>query len=304
MRITLGMLTGRIRTNLAADTQRLLEAQDRASSGKRIHRPSDDVPGVGRAISLRSALASVEQFDRNSGIAGNLLSVANDALNSVVARLQDVRSLALTAASSTINDEARVGITTRLDTIAVELQSVANTQYLGRYVFSGSLSNTEAVVANGAGSPPYIFQGDNSGFEIQVAPGTFMTANVTADMVLNMGGVAIPGSPDVFSTLETLKSNIMAGDAQAVSDQIAEIDAQLRNAVAIRSQIGGRVRRLESTNDALLDSKLKIQDLLSKTEDADLAEAVLDLRTRETVYQAALSAASRVLDISLANMWK
>ena len=304
MRITLGMMTGRIRANLAADTQRLIEAQDRASSGKRIHRPSDDVPGVGRAISLRSVLASVDQFDRNSNIAGNLLSVTNDALNSVVTRLQDVRRLALTAASSSINNEARVAIAAQLDTIGVELQSVANTQYLGRYVFSGSLSNTEAVVPNGAGSPPYIFQGDNAGFDIQVAPGTSATANVTADMILNMGGVAVPASPDVFSTLQALKNNILAGDVDAVSGQLAEIDAELGNVVAVRSQIGGRIRRLESTNEALLDSKLKIMDLLSKTEDADLVEAMLDLRTRENVYQAALGAAARIMDISLANMWK
>ncbi|MHB1190775.1 MAG: flagellin, partial [Armatimonadota bacterium] len=78
----------------------------------------------------------------------------------------------------------------------------------------------------------------------------------------------------------------------------------LNNVIAVRSQMGGRLNRLESTNNMLLDLKLSMSNLLSETEDADLAEAILDLRTQENVYQAAAATAGRVLDISLVNYLK
>jgi len=61
------------------------------------------------------------------------------------------------------------------------------------------------------------------------------------------------------------------------------------------------LNRLEATTEALLDSKLIMADLLSKTEDIDFAEALVELRTRENIYQAAIATSSRILQLSLAD---
>jgi len=297
------MLTDRIRVNLMASSERLLEAQDKASSGKRIHRPSDDVPGTARSIDLRSVLASVEQFTRNSGIAASHLSVTSSALDQIVSKLQNVRSLALQAASSAGSEEARSAITSQLTRISAELVGISETQHLGGYIFSGSQTKTPPLAA-APGMPPYTYQGDGSQFNIQVSPGTYITTNVTADMVFNLGGAAVADTADVFEMIEILKENVAAGDVQAISDQLAEIDANLNNVIAIRSHVGGRLARLESTDQGLLDCKVRVSELLSKTEDADLAEAVLELKTQENIYQAAVATASRILGISLVDFFK
>ena len=304
MRITLGMLTNQVRLNLRSSAERLLEAQDRASSGKRIRRPSDDVPGVGRAIGLRSALASIEQFGRNSDVASSQLALTSTALDSAVTAVQDARRLALSAASSTLTEEARDAIAAQLDTIMEQLVATANTQHLGKYIFAGGLSETKPIVPNAAGGPPYSYQGDAGRFAVQVSPGVYITANVTGDVVFNMGGAGAPGAPDVFAVVQTLKEKVLAGDVEQISAQITEIDANLNNLIAVRSQVGGRLSRLESSKEALADSKVKAMDLLSKTEDADLTEAIVELQTRQNVYQAAIATASRILQISLADFLK
>ena len=298
MRVTLTMLTDRIRANLMNNSVRLLEAQERAASGKRVRRPSDDVAAAGRAISLRAAIASIDQYDRNSTVVETQLSITTGALGSVVSKLQDVRSLAIRGASAALSTEARLGIATELDLIYAELAAVADTQSLGRYIFSGSKSDVGPLSATG-GDPPYTYQGNTDAFSVQVAPGTFLAANVTGDAVFNLGGAAIPGKADVFATIQTLKEHVLAGDVTAISADLANIDANLGNVTAIRSLVGARLNRLESTNEVLLDSKIQLMDLLSKTEDADLADAVLELRTRENVYQAAIATANRVLEMSL-----
>ncbi len=301
MRITLGMLTDRVRTNLLASSERLMEAHEVASSGKRIQRPSDDIAGTSRSITLRSALASIEQFDRNAGLASSHLAMTSSALDTVVSALQEVRLRALEAANSIMTDEAWTATATQLDRITQDIVGAANTQHLERYIFSGSLSDTKPIIENVAGPPPYIYQGDGEQFSIRVGPETSIPVSVTGDMVFNMGGAAVPTSPDVFSTIEALKEKVLARDVTGISDQIADIDANMNNVIAIRSQVGARLNRLETSNDMLLDSKLDVAGLLSQTEDADLAEAIVELRTRENVYEAAIATASRILEISLAD---
>jgi len=227
--------------------------------------------------------------------------MTSSALDTVVSALQEVRLRALQAANSIMTDEAWTAIATQLDRITQDIVGAANRQHLGRYIFSGSLSDTKPIIENVAGPPPYIYQGNGDQFTIRVGPETSIPVSVTGDMVFNMGGAAVPTSPDVFSTIEALKEKVLARDVTGISDQIADIDANMNNVIAIRSQVGARLNRLETSNEMLLDSKLDVAELLSQTEDADLVEAIVELRMRENVYEAAIATAGRILEISLAD---
>jgi flagellar hook-associated protein 3 FlgL len=293
MRITLGMITNGIRNSINENAQSLLDAQNRASSGKRIQRPSDDVPGTGRSLGLRSALSAIDQFDRNSATAKGVLSATSDALTGIANSLQKVRALQMTNGTSALNSEGRTLIASQLKDIEADLANIANTKYLGRYLFSGNLTDTQAVTVDGAGA--YVYQGDAANFSIQIAPGVQVVANTTADQVLNMGGVARAGVPDVFQTIESLRTQVLAGNVQAVSDKLADVDELLANVTGIRSQLGGRINRLDSSTTALQDTKLKLTERLSSTEDVDIAESIVDLQTRQNVYQAALGVAGKIL---------
>lgn len=304
MRLTLGMVAETVRINLMTSSEALLKAQDRASSGKRIRLPSDDVVGTGRALGLRSSIASIEQYTRNTDIARNRLSITCSALDSIVSAIRAVRSLAMTSANASITDEAKMAVAAQLDHVSSEIADLANTQCLGKYIFAGSLSDKPPIISNPAGQPPYIYQGNSNQLFIRVGPGISIPAGVTGDMVLNMGSIAVPSSPDIFETIRLLKEEVLAGDCKAISARIADIDALLDNAIAVRSKAGASLSRLEATNEALLNSKVTMSELLSKTEDADLAEAIVDLRTRENVYQAAIATAGRIMNLTLADFLK
>ena len=58
---------------------------------------------------------------------------------------------------------------------------------------------------------------------------------------------------------------------------------------------------LELKENLYLDLKDTIQENLSDTEDADLLEVATRLKARETAYQAALAATSKVMQLSLVN---
>lgn len=300
MRITFNLLTERIKYSLADGADRLYAAQDKVTTGKRINRPSDDVPGIGRCLTYRSAISAIEQFERNSNIATSQLATTSSTLDSIVSQLQKVREKALEAGKVTSVEE-REAIVDELDSISKQLAGTANTQHLGKYIFAGNLSDTEPMIENPGGDPPYTFVGDANQFTVQVGPGVYIPTTVTGDKVFNIGSVAISDAPDVFTTIKQLKDLILAGDVTGISDHLTAITDNLDNVTAIRSQVGARLRQTESNQDSLADSKLRVQDLLSKTEDADYAEAIIDLKNRENIYQAAIAMAGRIIQTSLAD---
>jgi flagellar hook-associated protein 3 FlgL len=255
---------------------------------------------MGRALNLRSVLSSIDQFTRNSGVARDQLTVTSSALDNVVSSLQELRRLALSGGSASLTDEARTSIAAQVRSVGETMASTGNTRHMGKYIFSGSLSDTQPIIEN-AGVPPYLYQGNDDKLNVRIGMGMYATANVTADRIFNIGGVAVPTSPDVFTVVEEVATAVQNGDVSGLSSLLTDIDANLNNAIAVRSQVGEQLQRLESTETALADAKMSTTELLSQTEDADLAEALIALSTRQNVYQAAISTASRLLSISLSD---
>ena len=301
MRVTMSMLSERVRSNLIAASDQLLRAQNMATTGKRISTPSDDPIGTGKSLSLRSALASIDQYGRNIDVAQSQLTVTSAALDSVVSSIQQLRTWAVSAASDAKTPEALANLAVQIEQVGKTLANTGNTLHMGKYIFSGSLSNTQPIIENGAGTPPYIYQGDSNQLTIRIGPGSSVPASVTGNAVFNMGSVSVPGAPDIFTTIQNLRDAVLAGNVTAMSAELTNIDKNLSNAISINSQVGEKLRRLDLSSDGLADSKLNVSELLSKNEDADMAEALVALRVRENVYQAAISTAGRLLDISLAD---
>ncbi len=66
-----------------------------------------------------------------------------------------------------------------------------------------------------------------------------------------------------------------------------------------RADIGAKTNRIELAENQLLDIGINLQSLQSKTEDADLAVVITNLKTDENVYQASLAAGAKLIRPSL-----
>ena len=65
------------------------------------------------------------------------------------------------------------------------------------------------------------------------------------------------------------------------------------------ADLGSRYVRLELTENRLSTQKVDFEDLLSKNEDVDMVETVIKYNAAETIYNASLSAVSKVVQKSL-----
>jgi flagellar hook-associated protein 3 FlgL len=80
---------------------------------------------------------------------------------------------------------------------------------------------------------------------------------------------------------------------------MTELDTHFDNVNNLISDVGIKTNRLETKENVIANLKLTLTEQKSNIEDVDLAEAATDLALQETAYQAALSATSSIISISL-----
>lgn len=283
-----------------AASQRLVEAQNHAISGKRIMKPSDDVPGTNRALSLRSAINTVDQLTNNIVVSKPVIDATQNALNDFVKAIRSVRDIAVAAANPDVSGSARETYAQELDDILSQMVDIANTKHTDQYIFSGTATDIAPIVEQ-AGAQPYTYAGNSGTRRAQVLSWVSLPLNVPGDTLFNFNQAAGADTTDVFAMVKQLKDAIISDDSETISSQLTNIDANFDNVLSCTARIGSWAARMESAQGILADTKLRLQEMLSDTEDIDLPQAVVELKTQENVYQAAIAIASRMLDLSLAS---
>lgn len=297
MRVTLGLQMNSTSGYLRSASERLLEAQRVVTTGKKITKPSDDPTLANRSMSLRSAINGIEQYRENNNLAKSVLDSSDAAVGSIVDQLELLQQAATQAGNASLSDEARQAIVSQIHNIRGRLLDIADTKFLDRYLFSGTMTTTPPLAPNTAvpAVPPYIYAGLADTIQIQIQPSETVQINVTANEIFNLDGSAGPGIRDVFTLMDDLESAVKAGDVTTCSSLLTDITANHANALGVQAGIGARSARLEENAGALIDSRDRMAELLSNLEDVDLPSAIIALQTQQNVYQAALTVTSSIM---------
>lgn len=262
--------------------------QQQLSTGKKLHKPSDDIAMASRALTLHSQMRTGAQAQRNADDARMWVNLADSKLQGAVTALQRARELAVAGASSATLSFAG-GLADEIAGIRDEILAIANTTHDGRRLFAG-FSGGDAVT-NVAGV--WTYTGDNGQVMRRIGDGERVQINVTADDVFGLSG------RDVFSVLDDLETALRAGDSAGADTAIGEIDSAMNDALGGLSQLGNAGRRIETAHIRGAADEVEIRGALSTVEDIDLAAAVLELQMSQAAYQSALTAVQSVMQLSL-----
>jgi flagellar hook-associated protein 3 FlgL len=290
VRITDAMLTSASLADIQRSQARAFDAQEQVSTGKRINHASDDADGAARAVRLRGELAGIARQGQNADAATSWLSATESSLGEVSSILQRVRELAVQAGNGTLSPSDRKAIADEVDQLTESVRDQANTTLDGRYLFSGAQTTTRPY---GAGSDAYL--GGRSGQDVvalDVGPGVSVQVNADGLALFGEGN----GDGLLIGTLRTLSADIRSGNGAAV--QGADLQALDRNATAVvdaRAATGATQNRVDAANSRLADLQTAATKLLSSTEDADMAQAIMTLSTQRSAYQAALQSGASVI---------
>lgn len=295
MRITQNMLNQSALTGMQDNLKRLSNLQQKAVTTKRISKPEDDPFAVEQSLGFRTQLKANETSIRNIGMSNDWLNATDAALSDLNDVLIRAKSLALQGANDTLGDEGRQALANEVNGLLEQSLAISNTNHGDNYLFSGFKVDTEAFAVTSRLANGWIdtlaYQGDSGQITREVEPGIDMAVNVNGDTQFN----------NIFSTLKDLRDALAASpfDVNNVSATLDPIIAELDNTLNTQAVIGTKVRRLNATEERLNSNGVGIQDLLSKAEDADMAEVVSDLNQQQFVYQTALAVNGQVLRRSL-----
>src|SRR4029453_3596721 len=141
MRITNSILFNATLANIQQYNARLLQTYEEASSGRRLHSPSDDPTGSRRVLDLRRTLSSLEQFKNQHTVTTRLLEGAAPAPQGLETLLLSAKGLALRGVNDTLGPEQRATLASEVGGLLHQAIALGNSDVNGRYLFAGQAND-------------------------------------------------------------------------------------------------------------------------------------------------------------------
>jgi len=305
MRVTQSMLNSQMLRNLNSNLTRLDQLQNQMSTGKKISKPSDDPVGLSFALKYRSELISNEQYQKNADSASSWLENTDKLIGESNDVLQRARELAVQGANGTNSDASMEALGMEVQQLYEQLVTIGNSQFNGKYVFNGQKTDLPPYEMVTAGDTTGLTVGDSDQGKIlfEIGTGIAFPVNITGMDLFgqhsNLPSTDPSYKPNAFQVLSDLKNALMNHNQNDVNSALGKLDNVVDNVLSKWAEVGARYNRVELMSNRLDNENINVQSLLSKTEDADMAEVMINLKTEENVYQASLSTGARIIRPSL-----
>ena len=134
-----------------------------------------------------------------------------------------------------------------------------------------------------------------SSLSVEVSNGVNMDYNVCAPNILisKKGTNAMKLLNDVVNNLDKENSS------EVLNNNLADMDLFIANINNIRGEVVYKQNRMETAKTQNEDQNSSMKEILSKTEDVDMAEKTIELATLQSVYVASLQVSAAIIQKSL-----
>lgn len=290
MRVTQSMVSANSLRNISSSFNKLNDLSNQVSSGKKITKPSDDPVVAMKGMFYRSNLSEVEQYQRNLSEGYLWMDNSEAGLEQANEGLQRIRELLVKGKNDTNDAAARTAIAQEVEQIKQDLVTVANTKVNGKYLFHGTDVSNPLVTD---GDPPQVAANatdasiDN--YNVQVSSGIHLKINVSPTAF----------SQEMFDVVQGIQEKMANNDTEGLDDLLSRLDTVTDDLTTERTELGARYNRLELVETRLDSQNVLANKVLSDNEDVDMEKAITNLSVQESVHNAALSVAAKIIQTSL-----
>lgn len=301
MRITNSTMVDTFLNDLNANLANMQKSQDQLASGKKIRKPSDDPYGAVRQMQLENEVDRNNQYLNNIQDSAEWLGTTDTALGQVSDALQRIRQLMISSASGT-KDKASIDANKAEVLQQIEqIVQVGNTQFDGKYIFSGNDVNKKPFSSDGNGTIKLDVSG-NGKLNREISSGVVIDINVNANEM--MKGSGNPGE-DLSSTLTKIVTAMNDGDTASLGgDLLKQISDNIDNVVRCRGEAGAKKNRMDAAKSKNEDETQNLTTTLASIADVDVAQKFMEYNVMQAAYQASLMTGARVLQPSLVDFLK
>lgn len=143
MRVTNVMMTNNMKSNINTNKNNLSTLEKQQSTGKKIQRPSDDPIIAVRALKLRTSLKEITQYyEKNIPDARSWMEVTETALGRMDEIYNSINSYCVQGSNDTLTATDRTSIIQNLQELNAQIYQEGDSDYAGRYVFTGYKTDT------------------------------------------------------------------------------------------------------------------------------------------------------------------
>ena len=292
MRVSTQALYRGIEQRLLTLADQLNRSQEKMATGRNMNRPSDNPVGLVSSLGLRNSLSRLEQYQRNMDMGKIWLDLSSTAIEQAGKVAQQAQAIALNLQDGTQSAEMRSTLANAVGLLLDQAVSLGNTQLAGKYIFAGYNTNTQPFTkAQIGGSDVVQYNGDSHDFQIQVGP--------QESLEIGKNGQGLFIDSNFFDSLIRLKEAIENNDPAAMQQEATRLQGVEDFFSAQVSDIGIRQSRILEKQDILKGLKLNFQNQIDDLENADMAQAILEVKERQNAYEVALAASSKIMEVSL-----
>lgn len=291
MRVTGMMQNTQLLKNLRNTNAGIIDWQNKLSTGQRIQKPSDDPVGIGYQMRYDTELNRSEEFLENARTGLGWLRTMDSLMQQASDVLKRARVLTQQASTGTVPEDARKQIAAEIRQLKEQMIAIGNSDYGGRYLFNGQKTDQMPYSLTNAANDPT----DKGVYFLNVSPSVTVPVSITGEQIFGEAG-----SPDnVFQVLDDIATHLEDNDQDAILDDLARIDRSADRIAIAWAEIGARTNRFELVENRILDEQIGLKQLRSEVADVDMSEAIIELKLKENVLQAALSTGARIMQVSL-----
>lgn len=295
MRITNALITRNAVRAMLTSQRGMDEASRQVTTGLRVERMSDDPTAASEAMRAQTELRALTQYGRNVDRASAASDAQETALNALTELLSRARELGVGQATATASPQSRQAVKTEVDQLLRQAVSLANTRHEGAYLFGGAEAQTAPATLIDGANPDFTIATVAPGGAYELSPGQYMRVANTADEIFGTG------AGGVLAGLRALSQALGANDQDAILTATESLAAGFDTVQNRLGETGARSSQLAVTRSNVDALALTLTSYRSQLVDVDIERAMTDLVAKQTTYQAAMLAASKVIDLNLTN---
>ena len=284
--------------------ERINEQQIRLTTQQK----SQDYLGIGddtsRLLTVESSLRRIDQFVKNNAFIDMRMETMLNSMDAVGDILTEVRTLV----RDVLEDGELGGIDKNVFTEIKmdQLESFLNVKMNGRFLFSGTKTDTQPVNARDladaptfdadgvttTAEPSFFYQGDDNQVKARIDEGVTLEYGVKAND---------EGFEKLIRAIRLVKSTDLS-DANVIGKfqhALNLLNESADKIVAVELNTGVKFQQLASTTRSLKDTKSILDGVVDEIERADTFEAVSILNQVQTQLEASYATAVRVSSLSL-----
>lgn len=285
------------------------------STGKVINTVSDDPHKAIKIMNINNEIKYTEKYNSNIDETVGWMNTTDGALESTGNLLNEIKETILKVGNGTYSQNEMKSLNEDMNEKIKQLADTLNSTHGGKYLFGGSSVDDApiTVIENPDGTVKLEFSKDKNGQTIpntddlkaDISSGINIDYNISVGEILNIkdGNGNTVNLLDEINNLSTLMNDIANGDEQTaakaketlLNDTKGKIDTLFDHVVNERTSLGVRVSTAEKIKELNDEDILNIQDVLSKTQDTDVVEKFIELKSAEMIYQASIQVGAKLI---------